>query len=114
MKFIFGIVQIAFVAFLLVLMVFMIKVILTPSRPAPKIIELSDADPQAKLLILEGDKIVSEVDLNKKFIFVLKSDALYYTDTAQPGFWKAEYHDLKLLGKKHQKIIRDRVFLKKK
>lgn len=66
-------------------------------------------DVQTKLIILEGDNVLDEVDLKGKFIFILKPEGVFYSDTSQPGFFKADYSNLSALGKSHQEIIRKRV-----
>jgi len=65
--------------------------------------------PEARLIIFSGDDVVNEVGLKDKFIFVLKKDRIYYTDTAQNGFWSAEYSDMSMIGEGQRREILKRI-----
>lgn len=77
---------------------------------SPQRLKIKSSDViQAKLMILDGDTVVDEVNLKDKFIFILKADGVYYGDTSTPGIFRAEYSNLNALGKGHRKIIKDAV-----
>lgn len=58
------------------------------------------------VVIFSGDKVVKRINLKDNSVFVVKDEAVYYTDSAQEGFYKADYTDLSKLGKGHRKIVR--------
>ena len=63
----------------------------------------------AKLLILDGQGILTETELNRdgnKFVFIVTDDKrVYHLDTSDGNMWKAR-EKLQNLGKPHQIVIK--------
>lgn len=66
-------------------------------------------EPDAKILVFNGDDVSQEFSVKSSFVFILKRDGVFYTDTTQSGFWKADYTDLSMLGEGHRKAVLKRI-----
>ncbi len=60
----------------------------------------------AKLLVLDGDNVVQEIDLRSKFVFLVYPDRFYYTDTTIREMWAGVPNNLNALGHSHKTTIR--------
>lgn len=69
-------------------------------------------------MILSGNNVIAEQNIDKKFVFLLNQYGVFRMDTSKPGGWFTEYAELeqlvssKLLDPGHYKLIKDRVAFK--
>lgn len=76
-------------------------------KPAP--VPVETGEPQALLMIFNGDKVDYEVLLRDRSVFLMKPDGIGYTDTAQPGVFYTGWNDLSKIGEGQRKEILKRV-----
>lgn len=69
-----------------------------------------------KLLILNGDEIEQEIDVNKdgeRFIFVITDNKVFHLDTTDGKMHEASATNFQFLSFEHQDIVRARLNRKK-
>jgi hypothetical protein len=85
-----------------------LKLIGTPMHHKPKA-AAETGNPQALLMIFDGDKVDYEVFLKDRTVFIVKPDGIGYADTAQPGTFYTGWSDLSKIGEGQRKQILKRM-----